>query len=89
VGLRVLSAAGMLLLVLGASSAVAVYLSWRGDWPGWDEGWALVALPVGVPLAVAAGLYLERGRPTRRAVLLVSLAIWSWGALLFLAWLAI
>ena len=20
-----------------------------GDWPGWDEGWAVVAFPLGIP----------------------------------------
>jgi hypothetical protein len=26
------------------------------DWPGWDEAWALVAFPLGIPVAVAAAL---------------------------------
>jgi hypothetical protein len=88
--LRVLAAVGTLMLVLAASLAVAVYLSRRGDWPGWDEGWALVLLPVGVPFAVAAGLLMSgRGALTLRAVALVSLAVYGWSALLFLAWLAL
>jgi hypothetical protein len=86
--LRALAAATTLLLVLFTSAAVARYLSTRGDWPGWDEGWALVLLPLGVPLAVALGLLMSGRRTlTLRATVLVSVAVWGWGAVLFLAWL--
>jgi hypothetical protein len=88
--LRAFAAAATLLLVLLGSGAVARYLSARGDWPGWDEGWALVLLPVGVPLAVAAGLLMAgRGALTLRALFTVSLAVWAWGVLLFFAWLTV
>lgn len=87
---RALAAVATLVLIAGASFAVASYLATRGDWPGWDEGWALLLLPVGVPLAVAGGLGLVgRTALTLRTLLLISLAVWGWGALLFLAWLAV
>jgi hypothetical protein len=61
-----------------------------GDWPGWDEGWALVAFPLGIPVAVAAALRLG-GTAVRattvRLVALVTGAVWLWGALLFVLWL--
>jgi hypothetical protein len=54
-----------------------------GDWPGWDEGWVLAAFTLGVPVVVAATL-----REMNRRVAAVTAAVWSWGALLFLLWLA-
>lgn len=60
-----------------------------GDWPGWDEGWAVVAFPLGVPLAVACGLLVTATCTLRARVAAVTAAVWSWGALVFLAWLAL
>ena len=57
-----------------------------GDWPGWDEGWAIILFPLGIPLAAAGGLRLAGGASVRR-VALVTAAVWCWGALVFLAWL--
>ena len=53
-----------------------------GDWPGWDEGWALLAFPLGIPLALWAALR----RP--RAVVVSTLAVWTWGLVVFAAWWA-
>lgn len=59
------------------------------DWPGWDEGWAVIVFPLGIPLPVAAGLVAtNRGSLTER-VIVVTAAVWTWGALLFTAWLAL
>jgi hypothetical protein len=60
-----------------------------GDWPGWDEGWALVAFPLGIPVAVAAALGIG-GTAVRattvRLVALVTGAVWFWGAVVFVGW---
>jgi hypothetical protein len=87
--LRVLAAFATLVLVLAAAIAAALYLERRANWPGWDEAWALVLLPLGVPLAAAAGLWIEGRAVTWRAVTFVTLAVWAWGALLFAAWLVL
>jgi hypothetical protein len=63
-----------------------------GDWPGWDEGWALVAFPLGIPVAVAAALALggtSVRATTPRLVALVTGAVWLWGAVVFVVWLAV
>jgi hypothetical protein len=60
-----------------------------GDWPGWDEAWALVAFPLGIPVAVAAALACARpsARATNtRLVALVTGAVWLWGAAVFVVW---
>jgi hypothetical protein len=59
------------------------------DWPGWDEGWAVLAFPLGIPLPVAAGLAASSRASQSERVLVVTAAVWSWGALLFAAWLAL
>jgi hypothetical protein len=63
-----------------------------GDWPGWDEAWALVAFPLGIPMAVAAGLgfggVAER-TTSARLVVLVTGAVWLWGAVVFVGWLVV
>lgn len=76
-----------MLAMLGLALAVMVGDARAGDWPGWDEGWAVVAFPLGIPPVVAAGLALARAASARR-VALVTGAVWSWGALVFLAWFA-
>jgi hypothetical protein len=60
-----------------------------GDWPGWDEAWALVAFPLGIPVAVAAALAV--GGPavrtkSARLVALVTGAVWLWGAAVYVVW---
>ena len=63
-----------------------------GDWPGWDEGWALVAFPLGIPFAVAAALGVGGTAvwaTTLRLVALVTAAVWLWGAVLFVVWFVV
>jgi hypothetical protein len=78
------------LVVLATGLAMMVADAVAGDdWPGWDEGWAVIVFPLGIPLPVAAGLAAtHRGSPGSRVVV-VTAAVWSWGALLFAAWLAV
>ena len=62
------------------------------DWPGWDEGWALVAFPLGIPLAVAAALGVGGTAvraTTLRLVALVTGAVWLWGAVVFVVWFVV
>jgi hypothetical protein len=63
-----------------------------GDWPGWDEGWALVAFPLGIPVAVAAAVGVG-GKAVRavsgRIVVLATGAVWLWGAALFALWFVV
>ena len=78
------------LLVLGAAFALMVGDAVAaGDWPGWDEGWAVVAFPLGVPLAVAAALALLPHAGYGARVAGVTAAVWLWGAVVFLVWLAL
>ena len=75
--------------VLAASLALMVADAVVGeDWPGWDEGWAVVVFPLGVPLAVACGLAVAAEGSQGSRVAVVTAAVWAWGAVLFLAWLA-
>jgi hypothetical protein len=63
-----------------------------GDWPGWDEGWALVAFPLGIPLAVAAALGVGGTAvraTTLRLIALVTGAVWLWGAVVFVVWFVV
>ena len=63
-----------------------------GDWPGWDEGWALVAFPLGIPVAVGAAVGIGRralSAANVRLVALVTGAIWLWGAAVFTVWFAV
>ena len=63
-----------------------------GDWPGWDEGWALVAFPLGIPVAAGAAVGIGRcavSAANVRLVALVTGAIWLWGAALFTVWFAV
>jgi hypothetical protein len=84
----------ILVLALAALAVVLVLMvedaGQGGDWPGWDEGWALIAFPLGIPVAVAAALTLggtAARSTTLRLVALVTGAVWLWGALLFVLWL--
>jgi hypothetical protein len=63
-----------------------------GDWPGWDEAWALVAFPLGIPVAVAAALGVGGSAvrtTTARLVALVTGAVWLWGAAVFVVWFVV
>jgi hypothetical protein len=76
--------------VLAASLALMVADAVVGeDWPGWDEGWAVIVFPLGVPLAVASGLTVAPKSSQASRVAVVTAAVWAWGAVLFLAWLAL
>ena len=83
----------LVLATLGAVLALMVADAGRGgDWPGWDEGWALVAFPLGIPFAVAAALGLGGTAvraTTARLVALVTGAVWLWGAVIFVVWFAV
>jgi hypothetical protein len=68
-------------LVLGFTDATS-----GGDWPGWDEGWALVVFPLGVPLALYAAAGLGRAGPAARVATIGTLAVWLWGAAVFVTW---
>ena len=57
-----------------------------GDWPGWDEGWALVVFPLGVPLVLGATLAAARVSRSLRVTAMATLAVWTWGALVFVLW---
>ena len=46
---------GLVLFLVGVAVLGLVDATSGGDWPGWDEGWALVAFPLGVPLALYLG----------------------------------
>jgi len=70
--------------LLGLMDAIA-----GDDWPGWDEGWALVTFPLGVPLALYVGASIARAeRPTRVATI-GTLAVWLWGAAVFVTWMVV
>jgi hypothetical protein len=94
--LVVLLRTGAVVLVLAALVGVLglmVEEAGHGDdWPGWDEGWALVAFPLGIPVAVTAALGFG-GAAVRatsgRLVAVVTGAVWLWGAVVFVAWLVV
>jgi hypothetical protein len=81
-GAAVLGVLALSLALMVSDAAVG------GDWPGWDEGWAVVVFPLGVPLAVASGLALAAEASKASRVAVVTAAVWAWGAILFLVWLA-
>ena len=87
---------GVVVLVLAALGGVLVLMledaGHGGDWPGWDEGWALVAFPLGIPVTVAAALGLGGTAvraTTLRLVALVTGAVWLWGAVVFVVWFVV
>ena len=83
----------LVLAALAGSFALMVDDALYGDdWPGWDEAWALVAFPLGIPVAVAGALIV--GGPAARAtsarlVALVTGAVWLWGAAVFVVWVVV
>lgn len=70
----------MVLVASAASHLLGLLDALRKDWPGWDEGWALVVFPLGIPIALLAAL--QRLRPA----VLGTLAVWAWGLVVFAAW---
>jgi hypothetical protein len=85
----------MLLVLAALAASFALMIddaAHGGDWPGWDEGWALVAFPLGIPVAVAAAVVVG-GRALRaaggRIIVLVTGAVWLWGAVLFALWILV
>jgi hypothetical protein len=83
-------------LIVGTSSVLVVALlamiadaAGGGDWPGWDEGLAVMLFPLGVPAAVGAGLAAAAGAPLWRQTAVVTAAVWCWGGVVFLAWLVL
>ena len=83
----------LVLAALAGSFALMVDNAMHGDdWPGWDEAWALVAFPLGIPVAVAAavGVGGAAARATSaRLVALVTGAVWLWGAVVFVMWFVV
>jgi hypothetical protein len=85
---------GVLVLAVLAASLVLMVddAAHGGDWPGWDEGWALVVFPFGIPVAVAAAVGVG-GEALRavggRIIVLVTAAVWLWGAILFALWFVV
>jgi len=79
-------------LLVAAAFVAAVFLLMLtdavdgGDWPGWDEGWALVAFPLGVPLVLGAALAAAGVSRPLRVTAMTTLAVWTWGALVFVLW---
>ncbi len=87
---------GIVVLALAAVGGVLALMvsdaAHVGDWPGWDEGWALVAFPLGIPVTVAAALGLggtSVRATTPRLVALVTGAVWLWGAMVFVVWFVV
>jgi hypothetical protein len=85
--LRRLAAAATAAFLIVAVALMIGDAALGGDWPGWDEGWAVVAFPIGVPLAVVLGLAVGGSR--LQTVAAVTGAVWAWGAVVFIAWLLI
>jgi hypothetical protein len=84
---RRLALAATLVFLAAATGLMVGEAIIGGDWPGWDEGWAMIVFPLGVPLPVAFGLTLARSRLQRVAA--VTGAVWAWGAVIFLLWVLI
>ena len=88
--LRQTSVVVLVLAALAASFGLMVDDAVHGgDWPGWDEAWALVAFPLGIPVAVAVALGVSRPAvrtTSARLVALVTSAVWLWGAAIFVVW---
>ena len=70
--------------LLGLMDAIA-----GDDWPGWDEGWALVTFPLGIPLALYVGAGIARAERPMRVATIGTLAVWLWGAAVFVTWMVV
>jgi hypothetical protein len=73
--------------LLGAASLGLLDATTGGDWPGWDEGWVLVAFPLGVPIALYVGAGVAKAPSPRRVATIGTLAVWLWGAAVFVTWM--
>jgi hypothetical protein len=80
---------GLVLFLVGAASLGLMDATTGGDWPGWDEGWALVTFPVGVPLVLYLGAGVAKAESPTRVATFGTLAVWLWGAAVFVTWLVI
>jgi len=80
---------GLVLFLVGAASLGLIDATAGGDWPGWDEGWALVTFPVGVPLALYVGAGVARAESPTRVATFGTLAVWLWGAAVFVTWMVL
>jgi hypothetical protein len=76
----------LVLLLVGALALGLTDATSGGDWPGWDEGWALVVFPLGVPPALYAAARLGGTRRPARVATVGTLAVWLWGAAVFVTW---
>jgi small neutral amino acid transporter SnatA (MarC family) len=78
------------LALLGVAFALMVGDAVSGhDWPGWDEGWAVIAFPLGIPAAVAVALAALRRSSFGAQLVGLTAAVWLWGACVFLLWYAV
>lgn len=74
------------LLVVVAAVLMVRDAAVGGDWPGWDEGWALVAFPLGVPVVLAGALAALSVPRLLRSTIGATVAVWAWGAGVFVVW---
>jgi hypothetical protein len=74
----------LFLVVAGALGVADIILG--GDWPGWDEGWALIAFPLGVPLALYASAGIAKPETRAQVAATGTLAVWVWGAAVVVVW---
>jgi hypothetical protein len=81
------AALGLALFLVGAASLALKDATTGGDWPGWDEGWALVTFPVGIPLALYVGASVAKAESPTRVAAIGTLAVWLWGAAVFVTWM--
>jgi hypothetical protein len=77
---------GLVLFLLGALALWLADATRGGDWPGWDEGWALLVFPLGIPLALFVGARIARAEQRARIATIGTLAVWLWGAVVYVAW---
>jgi hypothetical protein len=80
---------GLVLLVVGAAVLALIDATKGGDWPGWDEGWALLTFPLGVPVALYVGAEVAKAESPTRVATIGTLAVWIWGAAVFVTWLIV
>ena len=77
---------GLGLFLVGALALWLTDATRGGDWPGWDEGWALLGFPLGIPPALYVSARIAQGERPARIATIGTLAVWLWGALVYVAW---